>query len=125
MQNCVKCEKTKCPVQLIRAATLDVPNQTRMLQLSKQMLNVSPIPPMHIIGRLLLGRQSSILSSHEWHTHMNPAFISTGMAPHLKIKEITAGTRRSIPMPNQNIQRCPGGQGANPPKRTATTNLTI
>ena len=36
-------------MQLIRAATPDVPNQTSMPQLSKQMLNACPIPPMHII----------------------------------------------------------------------------
>ena len=48
-------------VQLIRAATPNVPNQTPMLQLSKRMLNAYPIPPMHIIVRCLLGRQSSIL----------------------------------------------------------------
>ena len=45
---------------------------------------------------------------------MNPAFISTIMAPNFKIKEITSGMRRSIPIPNQNICLCPGGQGANP-----------
>ena len=35
-------------VQLISAATPEVPNQTLMPQLSKQMLNACPIPPMHI-----------------------------------------------------------------------------
>ena len=34
---------------------------------------------------------------------MNPAFISTIMGPNFKIKEITSGTRRSIPIPNQNM----------------------
>ena len=34
---------------------------------------------------------------------MNPAFISTIMAPNFEIKEINLGTRRSIPIPNQNI----------------------
>ena len=63
-------------VQLIRAATLDVPNQTPMPQLSKQMLNACHpcicipyhpcIPSMHIIVRLLLGHQNSVLSSNEW-----------------------------------------------------------
>ena len=38
-------------VQLMRAAAPDVPNQTPMPQLSKQMLN--PIPPMHIIVRAI------------------------------------------------------------------------
>ena len=33
--------------QLIRATMPDVPNQTPMPHLSKQMLNVCPIPPMH------------------------------------------------------------------------------
>ena len=100
-------------VQLIRTATLDIPNQTLMPQLSKQMINACPIAPMHIIVRLLPGRQSSILSSNEGHNDMNPAFISAVMAPNLKIKEITTGTRPSIPIPNQNIGRCPQGQGAN------------
>ena len=45
---------------------------------------------------------------------MNPAFISAVMAPNLKIKEIATGTRRSTPIPNQNIGRCSGGQRANP-----------
>ena len=72
------------------------------------------LPPMHIIVRLLAGRQSAILSSNEWHNDMNPAFISAIMAPNLKIKEIATGTRRSIPIPNQNIGRCPGVQWANP-----------
>ena len=49
---------------------------------------------MHIIVRPLLGRQSSILSSNEWHNDMNPAFISAVMAPNLKIKEITTGAGR-------------------------------
>ena len=45
---------------------------------------------------------------------MNSAFISAVMAPNLKIKEIATGTRRSIPIPNQNIGRCPWDQRANP-----------
>ena len=49
-------------VQLIMAATPGVPNQTPIPQLSKQMLNVCLVPPMHIIVRLLSGRQNSILS---------------------------------------------------------------
>ena len=35
--------------QLGAAAALDVPNQTPMPQLPKQMLNTGPMPPMHII----------------------------------------------------------------------------
>ena len=42
-------------VQLIKAATPDVPNQTLMPQLSEQMLNACPMPPMCIIIRLLPG----------------------------------------------------------------------
>ena len=90
-------------MQLIGAATLDVPNQAPMPQPSKQLLNACPIPPVHVIVRLLAGCQSAILSSNKWHNDMNPAFISTIMAPNFKIKEITSGTRRSIPIPNQNI----------------------
>ena len=59
-------------VQLIRAATLDVPNQTPVPQLSKQMLNVCPKPPMHIIVRLLWGCERSILSSNESKSRANP-----------------------------------------------------
>ena len=55
-------QNTHGVVQLIRAATPDVLNQTP--QLSKQMLNPCPTPPMHIIVRLLTGRQSCILSSN-------------------------------------------------------------
>ena len=109
---CEMQQNTHGLVPLIRAATPD--NQTLMPQLSKQMLNVCPIPPMHIIVTLLAGCQSAILSSNEWHNDMNPAFISAVMAPNLKIKEITVGTRRPIPIPNQNIHGCPGAQGTNP-----------
>ena len=80
-----------------------VTNQTPMPQPSKQLLNACPVPPMHIIAPLLAGCQSAILSSNEWHNDMNLAFISTIMAPNFKIKEITSGTRRYIPIPNQNI----------------------
>ena len=90
-------------MQLIGAATPDVPNQPPMQQPSKQLLNVCPIPPVHVIVPLLAGCQSAILSSNEWHNDINQAFISTIMAPNFEIKEITSGTRRSIPIPNQNI----------------------
>ena len=90
-------------MQLNGAATPDVPNQTLMPQPSKQLLNVCPIPPVHVIVTLLAGYQSAILSSNEWHNDMKPAFISTIMAPNFKNKEITSSTRRSIPIPNQNI----------------------
>ena len=72
-------------------------------QPSKRLLNVCPIPLVHVMVTLLAGCQSAILSSNEWHNDMNPAFISTIMAPSFGIKEITSGTRRSIPIPNQNI----------------------
>ena len=68
----------------------------------------------HAIVILLAGCQSAILSSDEWHNDMNPALISTVMAPNFEIKEITSGPRRSMPIPNQNICSCPGGQGASP-----------
>ena len=45
-------------MQLIGAATLDVPNQTPMPQPSKQLLNVCPIPPVHVIVTLLAGCES-------------------------------------------------------------------
>ena len=41
-------------VQLIRAATANVPNQTPMPQASKQLLNACPIPLMRVIVRPLL-----------------------------------------------------------------------
>ena len=56
----------------------DVPNQIPMPHLPKQMLNVCPIPPVYIIVRLLLGRQSSMFSSNEWHNDMH--FMSTLIA---------------------------------------------
>ena len=68
-------------MQLIGAATPDVPNQTPMPQPSKQLLNACPVPPMDIVVTLLAGCQSAILSSNEWHNDMNPAFISAIMAP--------------------------------------------
>ena len=103
-------QQTLCQ-DIIKAATPDVPNQTPMPHLSKEMLNVCPMPPMHMIVQLLPGCQSSILCSNEWHNNMNVVFISAVMAPNLKTKEITAGTRRFIPIPNQDIHRCPGVRG--------------
>ena len=96
-------QNTDWPAQLIKATTPHVPDQTPMPKPSKRGLNACPVPPVHVIVRLLAGCQSAILSSNEWHNDMNPAFISTIMAPNLEIKEITSGTRRSIPIPNQNI----------------------
>ena len=84
-------------VQLIGAATPNVLDQAPMRQASKQLLNVCVVPPRNIIITLLAGCQSSILSSNEWHNDMNPAFISTIMAPNFEIEEITLGTRRNIP----------------------------
>ena len=66
---------------------------TLSANLLRALLNACPIPPMHIIVRLLTGHQSSILSSYEWHNDRNLAFLSATMAPSLKIKEITTGTR--------------------------------
>ena len=94
-------------LQVIKAATSNVPIQTVMPKLSNQMLNACPIPAMHIIVRLRPGRQNSILFSNDWYNDTNPAFIGVIMAPNLKIKEITASMRRPMPIPNQNIRRCP------------------
>ena len=66
---------------------------------------------MHIIVRLLPGRQSSNLSSNEWHNDMNPAFMSAVMAPNLKIKEITTGTRQSVPIQIITSADVPGAKG--------------
>ena len=41
---------------------------------------------MYIIITLVAGCQSAILSSNEWHNDMNPAFISTIMAPNFKTR---------------------------------------
>ena len=49
----------------------------------------------------LAGCQSSILSSNEWHNDMNPAFISTIMAPNFKIEEITYITPAFSGIPNR------------------------
>ena len=68
---------------------------------------------MCIIIALLPSCQSSILLSNEWHNDITPAFISTTMAANFKIEEITSGMRRTIPIPNENISRCSGAQGAN------------
>ena len=42
-------------MQLIGVAMPDVPNQAPMPQASKQLLNACPIPPVHVIVRLLAG----------------------------------------------------------------------
>ena len=98
-------------MQLIGAATPDVPNQTPMPQPSKRLLNACPTPPVHVIVTLLAGCQSAILSSNEWHNDVNLAFISTIMAPNFEIKEITSGTRRSIPSQIKTSADIPGGKG--------------
>ena len=67
-------QNTRVVVQLIRAVKPKVPNQTPMPQLSKQMLNAHPTPPLHIIVRLLPSCQSSILSSNE--SKSGPVHIS-------------------------------------------------
>ena len=62
-----------------------------------------------------VARPSKFLSFFPWHSDMNPAFISAVMASNLKIKQITVGTRQSIPIPNhlspisrgKSIQSCP------------------
>ena len=64
-------QNTHGVVQLVKPATLDVP------QLSKQMLNACPIPPMHIIVRLLLGRQNSILPSNESKSRAKNSILSS------------------------------------------------
>ena len=93
-------QNTDWLVQLIGVATPDVPNQAPMPQASKQLLNVCPIPTVHVIVRVLAGCQSAVLSSNEWHNDMNLAFTSNIMAPNFEIKKIASGTRRSIPIPN-------------------------
>ena len=98
-------------VRLIRATTPHVPSQTPTPQLSKQMLHAYPIPRMYIIIRLFRGHQNSILSSGEWH---NSAIYKYRNGPQPQYQRITSGTRWSIPIPNQNIKRCPRGQGAYP-----------
>ena len=64
---------------------------------------------MHVIVTLLAGCQSATLCSNEWHNDMDPAFISTIMAPNFEIKEIISGTRRSIPIPNQHAKHSQPG----------------
>ena len=76
---CKMQQNTDGLVQLIGAATPDVPNQTPMPQPSKQLLNACHITFVNVIVTLLAGCQSAILSSNEWHNDMNPAFISTIM----------------------------------------------
>ena len=72
-------------MQLIGAATPDVPNQTSMPHkqtANKQLLNVCPIPPVHVIVTLLADCQSAILSSNERHndiTMMNLVSQSMGL----------------------------------------------
>ena len=95
-------------VQLMRATTPNVPNRTPIPQLSKQMLNACPIPPMHIIVRLLPGRQSPILSSNEWHNDMNPAFISAAKAPSISKK---SPWEQDGPNPFKTAADIPGAKG--------------
>ena len=58
---------------------------------------------------IVAGLSKFMLSSNEWHKDMNPAFLSTIMAPNFKTKEIASGMRKTIPVPNEKINGCPGG----------------
>ena len=108
---CKMQQNTDRLVQLIGAATPNVPNQAPMPQASKQLLSACPIPPVHVIVRLLLGCESAILSSNEWHNDMNLAFISTIMAPNFEIKEITSGTKSPYPSQIKTSADVPGAKG--------------
>ena len=89
MQNCVKCNKIRTDwCNPIGAATPLVPNQTPRPQPSKQLLNACPIPPVHVIVRLLAGCQSAILSSNEWHNDMSPCILG---GPQTKGDKIRSG----------------------------------
>ena len=45
---------------------------------------------------------------------MSPAFRNTIVAPNFKIEEITLAANKTIPILNENIGGCPGGQNAWP-----------
>ena len=101
-------------MQLIGAATPNVPNQTPMPQMSEQLLNSGPIPSMHIIIALLPCGEPIILPANEWHNDMQTAFVGPIMAPDLKIKKLSSYSGRSITIPYQHISGGAGGQGTNP-----------
>ena len=69
-------------VQLIRAATPNVPNQAPMPQTSKQLLTACAVPPMYIIIAHHMGTKSELATSplpSHWspHAHMG---IRSGLA---------------------------------------------
>ena len=64
-------------VQLIGAATPNVPHQAPMPQASKQLLIVCGVSPMYIIVTVLVGCQSCILRSNEW--LLNPCRLGAHM----------------------------------------------
>ena len=112
-------------VQLIRAATPDVPNQTPTPKVSKELLNACPIPPMHVIVQLLPGYQTSILSSNEWRNDMNPAFIAPSWPqPEKQRNHRGYVTVRTHPKSNhQHITQGPKGKSIQCPKYQATVTL--
>ena len=67
MQNWVKCNKiwSGWCNSLGPPRQMFLTNQTPIRQPSKQLLNACPIPPVHIIVRLLVGCQSAFLYSNE------------------------------------------------------------
>ena len=107
MQNWVKCNKMQTEwcnsLGLPRQMFLTKPQCHNRANSCSMCALYHPCTPVHVIVTLLAGCQSAIPSSNEWHNDINSTFISTIMAPDFKIKEITSGTRRSIPIPNQNI----------------------
>ena len=66
-------------MQLIWTSTPDIPNQTPLPLMSKQLPNASTIPLMYIIIRLLSGCQSAILSPNKRLGQRTP-WIALGIA---------------------------------------------
>ena len=93
------------------AATPHLPNQAPMPQASKHLLNVCPIPPVHVIVGLLAGCQSAILSSNERHNDMNLDFISAILAPNFEVKQITSATEGPYPSQIKTSADASGAKG--------------
>ena len=82
-----------------------------MPQPSKQLLNVCPIPPVHVIVTLLAGCQSAILSSNEWHNGMNPAFRTPSWPPTSKSKKSPRVREGPYPSQIKTSADVPGAKG--------------
>jgi|UniRef100_A0A7S4FYV7 hypothetical protein len=79
-----------------------------------------PVPPMHVIVRLLSGNQGTVFSANEWNNNIHKPLVSAIVCTNSKIEEIPVRRRGMVttpksthrwmfrvPDPNNVPKRCP------------------